>query len=190
MQIQIKQQIINQALVLFKNGDTDISVGDICKACNISRPTFYKYFKNKDILFKYFYEYMGDIIEKEMINIIYEDTYVEQIWFIFDKYISYVEEYGSEFMSKLLIANLREDIYSFEIIKSLWDVATDLIIKAYQNGQIRNSSDPKDLYVALCRYYDGCFQYWCSHNGEIDIRREIRKGFEHILDVAPQYRSA
>lgn len=190
MEIQIKQKIINQAFRLYKENSTNISVGDICTACNISRPTFYKYFKNKDILFKYFYEYMGDIIEKEMINIVYEDTFIEQIWFIFDRYITYVEEYGAEFMSKLLIANLRENILSFEILKNLWDVAANLISKAFNSGQIRNSSEPAELYVVLCRYYDGCVQYWCSHEGKIDVRKEIRKGFEHILDVSPQYRSS
>ena len=189
MEIQIKERIINQSLILFKKDSTNVSVSDICKACNISRPTFYKYFKNKDILFKYFYEYMGDIIEKDMVKMVYEETLVEQIWFIFDRYISYVEDYGADFMSNLIIANLREDIFTFEIIKNLWDVAANLISKAYKEGQIRNSSDPRDLYVVLCRYYDGCVQYWCGHHGKTDIRKEIRKGFEHILDLAPQYRT-
>ena len=69
-------------------------------------------------------------------------------------------------MSNLIIANLREDIFTFEIIKNLWDVAANLISKAYKEGQIRNSSDPRDLYVVLCRYYDGCVQYWCGHHGK------------------------
>lgn len=189
MESQIEKRIIDQAIRLFKTGNPqDVSVSDICKASNITRPTFYKYFKNKDALFTYFYKYMGEIIEKEMVNIICEDSYVEQLWYIFDSFITYIEEFGASFISQLLIANLKESVMSFEIIDNLLGAGVSLIKKALGVGQIRNTSDPAGLYVGLCRYYDGCVQYWCSLKGEPDIRKEIRKGFELILDVAPPFR--
>lgn len=189
MEPQIKQRIIDQSIRLFRTGDPrNISVSDICKASQITRPTFYKYFKNKDALFTYFYKYMGDIIEKEMVNMIREDSYVEQLWYIFDSFISYVYEFGANFISQVLIANLKENVMSFEIIDNLLGVAVSLITKALDAGQIRNTSDPAGLYVVLCRYYDGCVQYWCSQKGGTDVRKEVRRGFELILDVAPAHR--
>ncbi|NCB50442.1 MAG: TetR/AcrR family transcriptional regulator [Clostridia bacterium] len=189
MESQIEQRIIDQAIRLFKTvNPQDVSVSDICKASNITRPTFYKYFKNKDALFTYFYKYMGEIIEKEMVNMICEDSYVEQLWYIFDSFITYIEEFGANFISQLLIANLKESVMSFEIIDNLLGVATNLIEKALGAGQIRNTSDHAGLYVVLCRYYDGCVQYWCSQKGEPDVRKDVRKGFELILDIAPSYK--
>ena len=189
MENPIKQRIIDQAIVLFRTQNPQhISVSEICQACNISRPTFYKYFKNKDALFTYFYKYMGDIIEKEMINLVCENSYVEQLWYIFDSFITYVEEFGADFISQLLIANMKEKVLSFEILDNLLNVAASLIEKALKVGQIKNNtSDPAGLYVVLCRYYDGCVQYWCSQKGETDVRKQIRQGFDLILDVSPEF---
>lgn len=188
MENPIKQRIIDQAIVLFRtNNPQHVSVSEICQACNITRPTFYKYFKNKDALFAYFYRYMGDIIEKEMINLVCEDSCVEQLWYIFDRFITYIEEFGADFISQLLIANMKEKVLSFEIIDNLLNVAVSLIKKALEAGQIKNTSDPAGLYVVLCRYYDGCVQHWCSQKGGTDVRGEVRRGFDLILDVSPEY---
>ena len=51
----VKQRIIDTSFDLFREkGYKSVSVMDICNACGITKPTFYKYIDSKDSLLKYF----------------------------------------------------------------------------------------------------------------------------------------
>lgn len=184
-----KEKIIDESFRLFMlNSPKNVTIGQICEACGITRPTFYKVFKNKEELFTFFYRRMTDDILRDMVSIVQQDTYLGQVWHIFDCFTIYIMDLGVEFVSEMIIANMINNAKSFEIISDLQNAAERLIKKALDEGQIKNTSNPARLYAALCRYFDGCIEYWCSHNGEHNVRDEIRKGFEDILDVTPAYR--
>lgn len=65
-----KELIINSARDLFYNyGYKKVSMDEIAKVSNVTKRTIYKYFKDKDSLFKYFIDEEMDNIKKIFIKI-------------------------------------------------------------------------------------------------------------------------
>ena len=53
----LEQLILDCAYSLFEErGFDQVSVNDICKACDITKPTFYKYVNSKEDLLSYFFQ--------------------------------------------------------------------------------------------------------------------------------------
>ena len=60
---KLKNEIIQKSLDLFRQRGYDaVSVQDICDACDITKPTFYKYLASKQNLLSYFFSSMSEAI--------------------------------------------------------------------------------------------------------------------------------
>lgn len=79
-----KENITNTTIQLFQeNGYENTSVARICKACNITKGTFYYYFPNKDeIIFEYYEQMFQKYYSNMMIDLFNIDNYKEQLWLI------------------------------------------------------------------------------------------------------------
>ena len=73
--------ITNTAIELFKKkGYTNTSVTDICKACNITKGTFYYHFPNKDELTYEFYESIFQEFYTVLAELITIPSAKDQLW--------------------------------------------------------------------------------------------------------------
>lgn len=79
--IDRKEEIIDTSYQLFiSRGYDNVSVMDICRACQITKPTFYKYIPSKEDLLVFYYdgtvETLMDILAERKED---PDTF-DQIW--------------------------------------------------------------------------------------------------------------
>lgn len=165
-----KEEIIDTSYQLFINrGYDNVSVMDICRACQITKPTFYKYIPSKEDLLVLYYD--GTI--ETLLDILGErkddpDTF-DQIW----KGVSYVLERSLEFGHDLYSRYLQ---YIFKLHRPtkrydspVRDYVLILIKKAQETGQIKNMASPEEIFLILRNSCLGLSCQWCFGQGEFDL---------------------
>ena len=164
-----------------------MSVDEICEACGISKPTFYKYLGSKENLLGYFYE---DVLKEynTAYSMLMEDTYWNQICAGFESIIKASTEFGINLYSNLFIANLKNNQGTFNFDDNLAKTMIVLFEKSQKVGQIRNTSNPKNLYYVCVNASFGYGINWCLGNNKGDLTKLFRKALEDICDVDPKFR--
>ena len=185
----MKEEIIKKSFELLKNKTFDeISINEICSYCEISKPTFYKYIGSKDDLLTCYYNKVTTDYAELALTLLAEDNYWNSICAGFEKILTWSVTFGHDLYSELFISNLKSNKHTFDIDNNLAQVMIALFIKAQKSGQIRNHSNPEELYYN-CVYM--CFGYgvnWCINNGEHDLVKDFRKALENVCDADPKYR--
>ena len=75
----LKNNIINTSYQLFmENGYDQTTVNDICKACSITKTTFYRYIDSKEELLSYFFDDINERIDELRTNAKIHQNYVQQ----------------------------------------------------------------------------------------------------------------
>ncbi len=184
-----KDFIIETANKLFlEKGYQNVTVINICEACNISKTTFYYHLKSKEDIILNFYDSLTHNISQYLMSILEMDNYWEQLMICFESLVSEAYKYGTGFFSQMMISNLKEDYGSYDFRDELTNIAVMIIKKGQASGQIRNKSNAEDLYKASAYTFLGQEVTWCIKNGKFNWQKEIRKALENIYDVAPELR--
>lgn len=173
---KLKNEIIKTSLDLFRQkGYDEVSVQDICDACDITKPTFYKYLSSKQQLLSYFFSSMSDSIPDDWYRIPEgTDCYAK----IIEGYLMFMEHavsLGVDLFNQVFISNLTEYMGTFNDVKPFTDLMIDLIREAQQTGQIRNPSDPALLYKTGVGMSVGYSAYWCLNSGANDMARDFAR---------------
>lgn len=181
--------IIKTANQLFlEKGYQNVTVVDICKACNISKTTFYYHLKSKEDIILSFYDAVTHNISQHLLSILSMDNYWEQLMVCFESLVEEAYKYGTDFFSQMMISNLKKDYGSYDLRDELTKIAVSIIEKGQKSGQIRNRSNAETLYIASAYAFLGQEVTWCIKKGKFNWRIEMRKALENIYDVAPEYR--
>ncbi|MCR3921532.1 MAG: TetR/AcrR family transcriptional regulator [Firmicutes bacterium] len=184
-----KNRIIATAYELFKiKGYDQVSINDICRACKITKTTFYYHLKSKEDIIIGFYDPATESLVNEMAEILSANNYWEQLMKLFETLIHKSEEIGPDLDSQTMIINLKENRGSYDFREDLTKIAVILIEKAQQAGEIRNQSSPEQLYRASAYAYMGYEFTWCVKKGNFNRMKYIRNAMENIYDVAPELR--
>ncbi len=184
-----KDFIIEKANQLYRErGYRNVTVIDICEACNISKTTFYYHLTSKEDTILNFYDSLTHNISQHLISILSKDNYWEQLLSCFESLIKEDKKYGTDFFSQMLISNLKKDYGSYELRSELTNIAVMIIEKGQAAGQIRNKSDAKSLYIASAYAFLGYEVTWSIKKGNFDWLEETRRALENIYDVAPEFR--
>ena len=61
-----------------ENGYDQTTVNDICKACSITKTTFYRYIDSKEELLSYFFDDINERIDELRTNAKIHQNYVQQ----------------------------------------------------------------------------------------------------------------
>ena len=179
-----KESIRNTTIDLIrKKGYANVTINDICDACEITKPTFYKYAGSKDELILDLY----DTTIKELISDPYyfigTDSSLEQLLYIFSKLIGDTIAFGSDLFSHMIISNLQENRHSFDMRDSLTKMGELIIKKAQEKGEIKNTNSPEILYNALAHIFTGHEVKWCISKGTSNDFEEFFLGLNAVLDV-------
>lgn len=80
-----KEMIIEKANQLFQEkGYNQVTIQDICDACEITKTTFYYHMKSKDDLIINNYDIITENLTQLMVSLIAADNYWEQLWMCFE----------------------------------------------------------------------------------------------------------
>lgn len=184
-----REFIIEKANQLFmEKGYQNVTVVDICEACNISKTTFYYHLKSKEDIILHFYDSITHSISQNLMSILSMDNHWEQLMVCFDSLVEEAYKYGTGFFSQMMISNLKQDYGSYDLRDELTRIAVMIIKKGQESGQMRNNSNAEDLYIASAYAFLGQEVTWCIKDGKFDWRTEMRKALENIYDVTPEYR--
>lgn len=185
-----KQLIIDTAFFLFRKKSYDkVTVNEICRACRITKTTFYYHLKSKEEIASRFYESVIQDMASRMVDILAEENYWEQLIACFDTLINTTEKIGPDLLSQLFIINLRNDKGTFNLDENLTKLTVLLIERGQKAGQIRNQSPARSLYFAAAHMFEGFELLWAIKKGQYDRKDLIRRALEDIFDVAPALRS-
>ncbi len=181
--------IIQTANQLFlEKGYQNVTVIDICEACNISKTTFYYHLKSKEDIILHFYDSVTHNISRYLMSILEKDNYWDQLLICFESLVKEASKFGSDFLSQMMISNLKEDYGSYDFRDELTDIAVMIIKKGQAAGQIRNKNKASDLYKASAYMFLGYEVTWCIKKEKFEWLKEINTALENIYDVAPELR--
>lgn len=185
-----KEHIVATAYQLFiEHGFDNVTINDICKACAITKPTFYSYLKSKDDIIANFYDDITEAIAIKAADIILAENYWQQLLICFETLLEESMKIGHDLSSHMFIMNLKEDRGSFDFRDPLTNIAVAIIKKGQAAGQIQNKSDPEALYRASAYTFTGYELMWCVKNGNFEWQKELTKALENIYDVCDECRS-
>lgn len=179
-----KEEIKKQALSLFRDrGYQQVTIVDICDACQITKPTFYKYAGSKEDLVLDLYDTtICDILADPRI-FISVDTHYEQLLVVFHHLIEETERFGSDLFSQMLISNLNENHHSFDMRNNMTELCTLIIQKAQKKKEIKNENRADILYRTLAYSFMGFETNWCIDNGRLNWAEEFFEGMNALLCV-------
>ncbi len=187
--ITTKELIIETANQLFlEKGYQNVTVVDICEACKISKTTFYYHLKSKEDIILHFYDSVTHNISQYLMTILIKDNYWDQLLICFESLVKEASKFGTDFLSQMMISNLKEDYGSYDLRNELTDIAVIIIKKGQASGQIRNKNDALKLYKASAYAFLGHEVTWCIKKGKFDWSNEFRTALENIYDVIPELR--
>ena len=178
--------IVDRAIELFRErGFNNVSVTDICKACKISRSTFYYYFKSKEEIFDNFLLIPEVIIFENLASILNSSNYIGQFYQIFETFLTKIMETGPKIFGQVLKRNIDNGnlniLVPYKI--TMWDIYVNLIKKAQEAGEILNTDPPEKIVEAITYLAVGISVIWCNKNGNFDLISKHRQMLETLLLV-------
>lgn len=184
----VKQRIIDTSFDLFREkGYKSVSVMDICNACGITKPTFYKYIDSKDSLLKYFSSTLTAQIPEEWFHIGSLTDHLQQIIDVFDLYYFHTEKLGIDLYTEVFAANLKEYQGAFNDVFRFNAWIEDLIRLGQESGQIKNPSDPHRLMSSLIALSFGNGAYRCMYaDPDQSMNNLFQSGLKAILCAEPE----
>lgn len=161
-QVNNTQKILMTTISLLKTKTyEDITIKDICREANISRQTFYNYFKSKDEIFKVFFKELlakGELFNPDLpAEYYYSKNYLTEIVNLFDAY------------SDIFMALYKQNI--------LWYLGKEYVT-AHKSTVFSNISDP---FIKKHRNYFYMYSYitivyicleWIK-NGKKETKKEL-----------------
>ncbi|WEV40021.1 TetR/AcrR family transcriptional regulator [Lactobacillus sp. ESL0684] len=188
-QLNTKELIITTALKLFKQKSyTDVSVKDICAACNLSKQAFYYHFTAKaDILVECYNDEINSLLAAKPQSV---TNYWQQFVHCITRMMQINTDMGVDLISHFLIANLMADRGYLNVIDSYKKMCVSYIQKAQELQQVRNQSNPDQLYTAAQILANGYTTYWAIKDGGFDTRTNLIASLEVMFDVPLEQRTA
>lgn len=178
-----KDLIRETAMDLFKaHGYENVTVMEICRACQITKRTFYYHFESKADILSGIIDYWGIKAERLMSTFVNEERNVDILWQLMRVYCSHSQKYGPSIMKQVYILMLEngQDI-RFPFKMYLYDLAVQLLRKAQDAGEILNRSDPGNVVFILYHAFRSISISWASEDGTYDLIEEFKKSFDIIV---------
>jgi AcrR family transcriptional regulator len=165
-----RRQIITTGLQLFKEkGYDNVTVQDICNACSITKPTFYKYIANKEDLLQFYFKGNLELILHEMKEMEKTGDYWQvvrtSLMTTLDKSLRISPDLLGKYYTFLLHTPKVPARYTSDVQKELVKV----IGLAQQKGQILNESDPATLAMVLRNVELGYTLKWAMAKGSFEL---------------------
>ncbi|MDH5717057.1 MAG: TetR/AcrR family transcriptional regulator [Spirochaetia bacterium] len=164
--------------LFFKFGTKRVSVEEICQKADVSKMTFYKYFKDKNDLTKIILQKIFDEAMQQYHKIMKEKiSFTEKIEKIIKLKLEKSNEYGDVFLEELLETN--EELKAFVQKKSLeaYNLNIDFFKKGQKEGVIRKNMKPEFFMLLIEDITE------MLHNEKLKtIIPDVHERFEELLN--------
>ncbi len=185
-----RKLITDTAVELFQaKGYENTSVTDICKACGITKGTFYYHFPNKDEITFEFYNRIFQDFSDTLVELLMIPDAKEQLWKVYEFTIDRTIRLTPKVLYSLLMADIQN---GFDLFSPYNRPTTDtgsgktvklqieLVKKGQQAGQIR-TGDPETMTHTFNAALIGIAITWSRSDGAFDEKAELRNAFDVIF---------
>lgn len=180
-----KDMIRETAMDLFqKNSFAAVTVMDICKACGITKRTFYYHFDSKNDLLSGISNYWGIKAERLMPELVKENRNIDILWKLMHVYCAHAQKYGPDIIKQvyiLMLDNSKDVHYPYDMY--LYDLAVELVRKAQCAGEIQHAAGPDNITYILYHALRSISISWAAEGGTYDLAAEYRRSFDLIVGL-------
>lgn len=178
------QTILSTACRLFEQSSiSEVSVLDICRACNITKPTFYRYVDSKESLLVHYFDDLKDVVVAELDRETDPDNHAERVILAMIALLNKVSNAGTDMFSNYMSYYLREHLNTDPFDPEVVEYIVNEIGQAQKTGQIRNMQKPEDLVETLTAVGEALCFHMIEAQGEFDLAGAVRQRIECVLDV-------
>lgn len=173
-----KEFIRETAIKLFKEyGYEKVTIQQICKACQITKRTFYYHFESKSALLTGLNDYLGMHAENLLSTVVSQKNNVETLWTLMRVYCENSQSYGHHLIKQLYIQSLEESNTHFPTDMYLYPIAVQLIKNAQEKKEIQNQNNADDIAFSLYHGLRSVSITWAFENGSYDLVSEFKRVF-------------
>ena len=178
-----KSRIILETLALIqKEPAHSITINEICRACDITKSTFYYHFRSIDDVI----DSVSDVLEEELTSslseILSEETCIEQILHIFMVIHRRITEMGCAIAARRYILRLkRMQSSDFPRSEPGWSLLVALFTKAISLGELYTSLSAEELTESCFFIIRGVCYTWCMESGSFDLAATARVQLNRFL---------
>lgn len=184
-----KDMITEVAIELIKEkGYNNISVADICKQANITKPTFYYHFGSKDDILSFISFEVKPNYSLLKIMATLENPW-QKIWVLAKNSLEQFQlTYGKEVIKTALSLNIANNRNCFTLVTGgLEDLTMPLIEQCLASGIMRFKADPSEITYYSNMMFIGLVVMWATDTLQGDIYELLLRGMEIVYDVNPEY---
>ncbi|MEE8807960.1 MAG: TetR/AcrR family transcriptional regulator [Lactimicrobium sp.] len=186
-----RANIVRTTMELFqKKGYENTTIASICKACHITKGTFYYYFNSKDDICGAYYDMVQDEVDSIMPELLMMGDPREQLWKVMEYGITTSMRLGPRLMKAFFVSEMQTGLQQFSVYKmripakdkdrDIRVLERTLIQKGQAAGRIRHGDPDKMIYT----FHSACMAMafdWASHDGSFDEKEEMKTYFEAIF---------
>ena len=186
-----KIEMMNKAIELFKkHGFETTSVNQICEACNVTKGSFYNYYKSKTDILLDFYNVLLANYPLSIADLIGIESYREQLWQVISYSIDATIELGPDLLCNMMIADMKTGGEQFcaslgrlkETAPGYHNLIYTLIQKTQEEDEIRSKCSPELLWHAYTNGLLGIAMNWSACGGVYDEKKALRVLFDIIFE--------
>ncbi len=180
-----KIEIQDKAITLFKErGYDQVTLNDICKAANVSKNTFYYYFKSKESLLKVVLREKR-VSQEDLAELFLIESPYEQYCMLVRHHICYFKKCGKEIMKRILVEKLSTSYgeEEKEQRQGMLLLQETILRRAQEAGEIKSRVDPHILAKAGISLLIGLSQIWTTDE---KVSFDLEEEFFDLLDALMQ----
>lgn len=183
-----RQDIVQVAMDLFiERGFDKVSVEEICRKLNISKPTLYKYVPKKELLLAYYYQQKS----VDCLPMMYE--YLEQkrpdlaLQNLFLTLHQIAHEMGPDLYGAYRIYTLSDHEYLSCFSTPQVHLLEECLTQLQQTNQISSQVNPKKLAHILMDLNEGLCLTWASGQGDFNLSETFQDYIQSLLGMNPPF---
>ncbi|WMJ85535.1 TetR/AcrR family transcriptional regulator [Anaerocolumna sp. MB42-C2] len=180
--IETKNKLLETSIKLIVNkGYDNVSINEICAACNVAKGTFYTYFTSKkEIAVKILSDINDNLFLNRTWN--YALSASEQLLEYSGIYLKEIENQGVDFTRVFLSIIIQEKFNGQTVKAHLHQIRIREILElGIKNGEFHNELDIPMQSEYLNMYIFGLMMNWCMANGSYSIMDEGLKAVRFYL---------
>lgn len=181
---ETKERIFHAAKeILQKNGYENLSIKNICEVAGVSNGSFYHHFQSKDDLLSYHLEEQPSIDPGVLEIPADKESAKEAIVEVYLNYASYCDVLGVDFIAGYYHTRnqaLNPDIRT----ERPYPIVTvqQYLEKAIAANAIQLNLSIEEVVTDIRMLVIGNAFEWALRNGEVDMKKNIRRSISHYLD--------
>jgi AcrR family transcriptional regulator len=171
--IDTKNRLLETSIKLIvSKGYDNVSINEICTACNVAKGTFYTYFTSKkDIVIKILCDINDNLFIDRTWN--YDISASEQLLEYSGIYLKVIESQGVDF-TRVFLNIIIQEKFSGQTVNAYHHQVRfrEILQLGIKNGEFHNELDIPMQSEYLNMYLFGLMMNWCMANGSYSIVEE------------------